>query len=157
MMGRQVPRIVFAVWLLAVAACAGARAGAQPSAEPAIQPMVADRLVFGRAIPDGGTVSEEDWSAFLEEVVTPRFPEGLTVWRAEGQWTDPSGVLVEESVLMIEIVHPASSSADSAMDWNRRASEGSSQADAVIENASARGVRRRTSTASVAAAVERAA
>ena len=115
MMGRQVPRIVFAVWLLAVAACAGARAGAQPSAEPAIQPMVADRLVFGRAIPDGGTVSEEDWSAFLEEVVTPRFPEGLTVWRAEGQWTDPSGVLVEESVLMIEIVHPASSSADSAM------------------------------------------
>ncbi|MGH7544329.1 MAG: DUF3574 domain-containing protein, partial [Gemmatimonadota bacterium] len=69
--------------------------------------MVADRLVFGRAIPEGGSVSDEDWRAFLEEVVTPKFPEGLTVWRAEGQWTDPRGVLVEEPVLVIEIVHPA--------------------------------------------------
>lgn len=77
--------------------------------------MVADRLVLGRAIPDGGSVSEEDWSAFLAEVVTPRFPDGLTVWRAEGQWTDPSGVLVEEPVLVLEIVHPASDEADSAM------------------------------------------
>ncbi|HKY60991.1 MAG TPA: DUF3574 domain-containing protein [Gemmatimonadota bacterium] len=83
--------------------------------EPAVLPMVADRLLFGRAVPDGGLVSDEDWQAFLDEVVTPKFPEGLTVWRAEGQWADPLGVLVEEPVLVIEIVHPASARADSAM------------------------------------------
>jgi hypothetical protein len=77
--------------------------------------MVADRLIFGRSIPDGDLVSEEQWEAFLEEVVTPRFPEGLTVWRAEGQWSDPQGTLVEEPVMVIEIVHPASAWADSAM------------------------------------------
>ena len=108
-------RTAVATWLLALAACAGSRDGVAPSTEPVVRTMVADRLVLGRAIPDGGSVSEEDWSAFLAEVVTPRFPDGLTVWRAEGQWTDPSGVLVEEPVLVLEIVHPASDEADSAM------------------------------------------
>jgi len=108
-------RTALLAWLLALAACAGSRDGAAPSTEPAVRTMVADRLVFGRAIPDGGSVSEEDWRAFLEAVVTPRFPEGLTVWHAEGQWTDPRGVLVEEPVLVIEIVHSASARADSAI------------------------------------------
>src|SRR5262249_11578696 len=53
--------------------------------------LVTDRIFFGRAIPGGGSVSEEEWATFLAEVVTPRFPDGLTVWRAEGQWTDPRG------------------------------------------------------------------
>jgi hypothetical protein len=114
-MMRPAARTALVAWLLALAACAGSRDGAVPSTEPSVGTMVADRLVFGRAIPDGGSVSEEDWRAFLEDVVTPKFPEGLTVWRAEGQWTDPGGVLVEEPVLVIEIVHPASATADSAM------------------------------------------
>ena len=115
MIRRPAARTALVAWLLALAACAGSRDGAAPSSEPAGRTMVADRLVFGRAIPDGGSVSEEDWRVFLEEVVTPKFPDGLTVWRAEGQWTDPGGVLVEEPVLVIEIVHPASATADSAM------------------------------------------
>lgn len=56
--------------------------------DPAGGTMVADRLFLGRQIPGGGMVSDADWTAFLAEVVTPRFPEGLTVWRAEGQWLD---------------------------------------------------------------------
>src|SRR5262245_20195686 len=67
--------------------------------------LVADRLFFGRAIPGGGFVSEAAWSAFFHEVVTTRFPEGLTVWRAEGQWTDPSGRLVHEMVMVLEVFH----------------------------------------------------
>jgi hypothetical protein len=108
-------RTAFFACLLALAACAGSRDGAALSTEPAVRTMVADRLIFGRSIPDGDLVSEEQWEAFLEEVVTPRFPEGLTVWRAEGQWSDPQGTLVEEPVIVIEIVHPASAWADSAM------------------------------------------
>lgn len=107
-------RTAFFACLLALAACAGSRDGAL-STEPAVRTMVADRLIFGRSIPDDGLVSEEQWEAFLEDVVTPRFPEGLTVWRAEGQWSDPQGTLVEEPVMVIEIVHPASARADSAM------------------------------------------
>lgn len=77
--------------------------------------MVADRLFFGRAIPGGGTVSEEDWAAFLAKEITPRFPEGLTVWRAEGQWTDPRGQLVREPVLVVEILRPPDPRADASL------------------------------------------
>ena len=72
--------------------CPGRRNG--PAAAPAAPGtvMVADRLFFGRAIPGGGLVSEAEWTAFLANVVTPRFPDGLTVCPTEGQWTDPRGV-----------------------------------------------------------------
>ena len=42
-------------------------------------------LYFGLAHPLG-KVSESQWQAFLREEVTPRFPDGLTVWQADGQW-----------------------------------------------------------------------
>lgn len=32
------------------------------------------------------TISEERWRAFLDREVTPRFPDGLTVLDAYGQW-----------------------------------------------------------------------
>lgn len=74
--------------------------------------MVADRLFFGRAVPGGGTVSDAEWAAFLEEVVTSRFPDGLTVWRAEGRWLDEEGLIVREPVMVVEILHPPGAGAD---------------------------------------------
>ncbi len=82
---------------------------------PSPRAMIADRLYLGRAIPGGGLVSDGEWAAFLREVVTPRFPEGLTVWLAEGQWTDPRGPLVREPVLVLEILHPPGSRADTSL------------------------------------------
>ena len=74
---------------------------------------VSDRLYFGRSIPGGGEVSDSAWAAFLRDEVTPRFPNGLTVWRADGQWTDSTGQLVREKVMVVEILHPDESTADS--------------------------------------------
>ena len=72
---------------------------------PIEQGVIADRLFCGRAIPGGGSVSDEEWSAFVHEMVTPRFPDGFTVWRAEGQWKGSDGT-VREPVMIIEILHP---------------------------------------------------
>jgi hypothetical protein len=101
---------------LTTASCAPALGPAPASVSPApVKELIADRLFFGRAIPGGGFVSEQEWAAFLAEVVTPRFPEGLTVWRAEGQWTDPRGGLVREPVMVVEILHPAGPRADTSL------------------------------------------
>src|SRR5215210_5009412 len=70
--------------------------------------VVADRLFCGRSIPGGGSVSDEEWTAFVDGVVTPRFPDGLTIWRADGQWRGKDGTLVHEPVMVIEILHPMS-------------------------------------------------
>lgn len=67
--------------------------------------VLADRLFCGLAIPGGGEVTEAEWRAFLAEEVTPRFPDGLTIWRAEGQWRGADGVIVREPSLVIEILH----------------------------------------------------
>lgn len=62
---------------------------------------VADRLYCGRAIDGAGEVTDAEVEEFLEEVVEARFPEGFTVWVAEGRWKGE-----EERTLVIEIVHP---------------------------------------------------
>lgn len=36
--------------------------------------------------PQDTPISEERWRAFLDKEVTPRFPDGLTVFDAYGQW-----------------------------------------------------------------------
>lgn len=68
-------------------------------------PVLADRLFCGLSIPGGGEVTETEWRAFVADEVTPRFPDGLTIWRAEGQWRGADGVIVREPTLIIEILH----------------------------------------------------
>jgi hypothetical protein len=63
--------------------------------------FVSDRLFCGLSIPTGGTVTQPELDRFIEEVVTPRFPQGFTVWRAKGQWNGGN-----EEVMVLEIVHP---------------------------------------------------
>ena len=90
---------------------------------PAVAPLLlADRLFFGRSVPAGGavspgaTVSDEEWTAFVRDVVTPRFPEGLTIWRAEGQWRERTGDVTRESTMVVEIVHEPSPEADAKLE-----------------------------------------
>jgi hypothetical protein len=53
-------------------------------------------LYFGRSIPGGGIVSEQAWTDFLAEIVTPRFPDGFTSLKAVGQYREKSGRIVSE-------------------------------------------------------------
>lgn len=62
---------------------------------------VSDRLFCGRSIPGGGEVTDADVDQFLDEVVTPRFPEGFTSWTATGNWRGD-----EEKTLVLEFLHP---------------------------------------------------
>ena len=54
-------------------------------------------LLFGMGRKDGGDVSEDEWRAFLDAEVTPRFPDGLTVLTGYGQWRNAAGALAKES------------------------------------------------------------
>jgi len=66
--------------------------------------MVSETLYFGTATP-GGTVEPAEWAGFLRDSVTPRFPEGLTVWQASGQWRGADGKIVEEGSRVLTLVH----------------------------------------------------
>jgi len=69
------------------------------------RPMQQIELMFGRNIAGRLRVGEAAWSRFLAREITPRFPDGLTVLDAAGQWRDPvGGRLVREPGKMVIIV-----------------------------------------------------
>jgi len=64
-------------------------------------------LLFGRNIEGKGTVSDAQWSDFLGTEVTPRFPDGLTVFKASGQWRDSDTKrIVHEPSFIVMILAP---------------------------------------------------
>jgi Protein of unknown function (DUF3574) len=64
--------------------------------------LVQDELYFGRNKPTG-QVSERDFQLFLHNEVTPRFPDGLTVLDADGQFLSSNGIIKEKTKLLILI------------------------------------------------------
>jgi hypothetical protein len=69
------------------------------------EPRIRTTLYFGLARPKGA-VSELEWQIFLRDEVTKRFPDGLTVWEADGQWRTPKGSLDHERSKVLLLVHP---------------------------------------------------
>jgi Protein of unknown function (DUF3574) len=66
--------------------------------------MVRDELFFGRRLKEGGIVSDEEWSAFVESVVAPRVP-GMTVVDAHGLWRNMLDETIHEPTKILIIVH----------------------------------------------------
>lgn len=62
-------------------------------------------IVCGLNKPAGGVVTETEWQQFVDEEVTPRFPDGLTVIAGGGQWKGASGKVEREPSRMIVIVY----------------------------------------------------
>jgi hypothetical protein len=66
-----------------------------------------DTLYFGTARQGAGPVTDAEWQTFVDEVVTPRFPEGLTMLNATGQWRDSRHSVLREATRILIIIHPA--------------------------------------------------
>jgi hypothetical protein len=62
------------------------------------------QLLFGRDVGDRLGVTDADWRDFVARDVTPRFPDGVTVIDAQGQWRNGAGRLVREPSKMLLIV-----------------------------------------------------
>lgn len=64
--------------------------------------VVQDELYFGRN-KSVGEVSNRDFQLFLQNEVTPRFPDGLTVLDANGQFLGSNGIIKEKTKLLVLI------------------------------------------------------
>jgi hypothetical protein len=58
-------------------------------------------LYFGSERPDGSEVTDEQFDAFVDSTVTPRFPDGLTQLTGEGQFLGATGPIEEKSFVVI--------------------------------------------------------
>jgi len=81
------------------------------------QPRQVAELMFGRGIGNSVGVSESAWTRFLTQVITPRFPDGLTVTDTIGQWRDhDSGAIAREPSKHVEIVLPGNADDEMRLD-----------------------------------------
>lgn len=106
----MLPRLVFGALLLLQTGVASAQGLSCPAPQNA---MVEVELLFGRNIGGKPGVSEAQWRAFLAREVTPRFPDGLSVFEAAGQWrNEKSKALIREHSKIVRIVTAADAKAD---------------------------------------------
>ena len=105
----------------AVVVMAGCAGRASPSTTPAPScaigdtALVRDVIYFGRNRPGGGIVTDEEWQSFLDQVLTPRFPAGLTVVAASGQWKGKSGLVEQEQSEVVTVFHSGDEAARRAV------------------------------------------
>jgi hypothetical protein len=71
-------------------------------------------LYFGLTRPSG-VIADAQWKAFLRTEVTPRFPQGLTTWEADGQWQRDDGRISRERAKVLLLVHDESSTTRAAL------------------------------------------
>ena len=73
--------------LLALAPAASASAQIACRADQKASAVV--EMMFGRKIGERIGVTNAAWARFVDREITPRFPDGLSVVDAAGQWQDP--------------------------------------------------------------------
>lgn len=78
------------------------------------QRVVSDVVYFGTGRAKGD-VTQTEWDDFLRVEVTPRFPQGFSVWRASGQWRAADGSVVREASYVLQVAHPDDEASDRAI------------------------------------------
>src|SRR3546814_16065208 len=78
-------------------------------------PMARLELYFGTQRPGGAPVTAAEWAGFLDEEVTPRFPDGLTVLEGNGQWRNSKGVITRETETVLVIHYEPSAGKETAI------------------------------------------
>jgi flagellar biosynthesis regulator FlaF len=78
-------------------------------------------LFLGRDISGVGEVSQQQFQSFVDNVITPLFPDGLTIFDTQGQFQDSTGTVIEESSQVVSLIIEDTESNETAI--NKIASE----------------------------------
>lgn len=110
-----IQRRCFAALACVLLAAAGACATTSPRCAPGEQAVVDERLYFGSQAP-GGEVPDAEWTGFVEGAIAAGFPDGFTVWPAQGRWRGEDGRVVREASHVLALVHPADAASEAAIE-----------------------------------------
>ena len=80
-------------------------------------PFARTELYFGAAMLDG-VVAEEAFREFIDEHVTPLFPGGLTVIKADGRFRTEQSIIKEPSFVLV-LLYPCQELADGSQRIDR--------------------------------------
>ena len=90
-------------------------------------------LYFGLDIPGGGRVKPLEWQGFVDDVITPQFPDGLTIDKISGQWRDAATEeTIQENSRVVMILYKASENSEQAIEDIRATYKSQFQQDSVM-------------------------
>lgn len=98
-------------WAGAPAPGASIASSTSPRAAP-VPAWLKSELYFGAGLANGSQISPGAWAAFLAEVITPAFPDGLTVVQANGQMKGADGLIRRQPTWVVVILRPVGSAQD---------------------------------------------
>jgi len=79
-------------------------------------------LYFGRSVAGRGEVTDTEWRAFRDQVVTPALPDGYTVLDGQGAWLSPvSRATISEATKILVVALPDASESLTAINRIRSA------------------------------------
>ena len=87
-----------------------------PACPEGTERFVQYELFMGRSGASSEIVDDAAWDAFLGETVTPRFPDGLTVLDARGQWRGTDGLILKERSKVLIVLAPPGGDAAQLLD-----------------------------------------
>lgn len=131
---------LFAALPLAVSGCAMDH-GHRPVPVAALAPMAcpADaetwsrtELYFGLSRPDGPVIAAAEFQGFVDGEVTPRFPDGLTLFTGAGQWRGGDGEIVKEDSRVLVLLHPDTPDVNQKLDEIRGAYKAQFEQESVL-------------------------
>lgn len=90
--------------------------------------MARVELIFGA----GSIVTPRAWNNFLSREVTPRFPDGLSVFEGRGQWRGKNGVITREASRLLLIWFEPDGASDAKIEAIRSAYKQRFHQDSVL-------------------------
>jgi hypothetical protein len=113
--------LIAAVMLVGLTGCVSTSAVPGPTCPVGQEARRTAQLFFGRNIGDKPGVSDADFRRFMDEDVTPKFPDGLTVVDGGGQWRGEENKQIREASKVVLIVLPKSRDVSGRLDAVRGA------------------------------------
>lgn len=105
--------LITALFVIMLSGCAAPLH--QPVSAPSCKvgdAMTQTTLYFGLSRPHGADITAAEWQSFVDNDVTPRFKEGLTVFDARGQWLGENGKVAREPSKALMLIHAATAQSE---------------------------------------------
>jgi hypothetical protein len=91
---------------LLLAGLAAGCAATEPPCPAGSQRATIAEAYFGRDIRGRAPVTDAEWRDFLDDTVTPAFPDGFTTLDGAGQWRGTDGRILREASKVVTLVLP---------------------------------------------------
>ncbi|ELQ6223327.1 DUF3574 domain-containing protein [Cronobacter turicensis] len=109
-------KVIVSLALAATLAGCAPRAADQAQSCAAQNRMTQTTLYFGLNRPSGPVITGEEWQRFVDNDVTPRFRDGLTVFDARGQWLGNDGKVAHEPSKALMLIHSNDSASEKGIE-----------------------------------------